>query len=338
MRELADHLKSQREQRGLTLEDVSRQVSLSRNVLNAMEEGNFEKIGTPLLIRKFIASYCSALGIDSRELLEKYAAKIDSFDSQREGIQRYSEAQKVFRSKNRWGFFLFGVTVAVVALAFFGGLHIYEKRQSLLSLDALKTAGFPQQEIPADLSSKSTLMTRDGSEAPSVKENAVSADGSLPSGDARERAGIAAGGGADQRLSSLTVPMERSDSGEPMQNAVSVPIGASAENQLPQVAGTSPPAAAEQLQAHGENGLNRLTVRALQETWIQVRIDKTTTQSALLKMGDSREWTVRETIQIVLGNAGGVNMEWNGRPLKLPGKSGSVLRFRLPDPKYMAQE
>lgn len=122
MRELAEYLKSERLKRGLTLDDVSRKVSLSSNILGAMEEGAFEKIGTPLLIRRFIVLYCSALGIDPTELLEKYAAEINSINMQREGIERYSRSQEAFRSKAPWRPILFVIALALVASAIYAGV------------------------------------------------------------------------------------------------------------------------------------------------------------------------------------------------------------------------
>lgn len=53
MQELAELLKSERLKQGLTLPVLSERLRVSINMLEAMEKGNFERIGTPLLIRSF---------------------------------------------------------------------------------------------------------------------------------------------------------------------------------------------------------------------------------------------------------------------------------------------
>jgi len=51
----------------------------------------------------------------------------------------------------------------------------------------------------------------------------------------------------------------------------------------------------------------------------------------MLRPGERREWSADRDLQVVVGNAGGIRMKWNGQPLEAPRDSGRVLRFRLPD-------
>jgi cytoskeleton protein RodZ len=76
---------------------------------------------------------------------------------------------------------------------------------------------------------------------------------------------------------------------------------------------------------------NKFTVEADDRVWVQVRIDDKETRSAMLRPGERREWSADRDMQVVVGNAGGIRMKWNGQPLEAPRDSGRVLRFRLPD-------
>jgi hypothetical protein len=76
---------------------------------------------------------------------------------------------------------------------------------------------------------------------------------------------------------------------------------------------------------------NKFAVEAVDDVWTQVRIDDKKTISETLHAGDHREWPADKSIQVVIGNAGGIRMQWNGQPLKAPRDPGRVLRFRLPD-------
>ncbi len=42
-------------------------------------------------------------------------------------------------------------------------------------------------------------------------------------------------------------------------------------------------------------------------------------------------------MKIIVGNAGGIHMQWDGRPIEVPAKPGSVLRFSLPDQRYVKE-
>ncbi len=324
MRELAEYLKSERLKRGLTLEDISRQVTLSKNVLHAMEEGAFEKIGTPLLIRRFIASYCSALGIDSSELLEKHAAEINSINLQRAGIERYSRSQDAFRPKSRKKLLLALISFAVIASAIYWCLLLYENRKSVGSLQSLRTEGYPQQEIPPDLSGKSSLVVQ------SQLSNEVNSEGTDPS--ARD-------GSQERETSMAGTPSGEFPSEQPapeMDPVNEKNHAGSAQTPPARAVGTA--AAAEDARTREERAGNLLSVQATQEAWIQVIIDGTTTESMLMKAGDSREWAAGESVQVVLGNSAGVRMQWNGQPLNLSGRPGAVMRFRLPDARLLNQE
>jgi hypothetical protein len=76
---------------------------------------------------------------------------------------------------------------------------------------------------------------------------------------------------------------------------------------------------------------NKFVVEADDKVWIQVKIDEKETQSEILYPGDRREWDAARILQVVIGNAGGIRMRWNGQQLEAPRNSGRVLRFRLPD-------
>ena len=66
-------------------------------------------------------------------------------------------------------------------------------------------------------------------------------------------------------------------------------------------------------------------------------MDDKTTQSAMLEPGDNRQWEAEKTMKIIVGNAGGVQMKWDGRPVEVPAKQGGVIRFSLPDQRYVKE-
>ena len=63
-------------------------------------------------------------------------------------------------------------------------------------------------------------------------------------------------------------------------------------------------------------------LKVTQSGTLKVTIDGSTSQDYELVVGDSIEWKADRTLSLELSNAGGVEAELNGRPLKLFGQSG----------------
>ncbi len=76
----------------------------------------------------------------------------------------------------------------------------------------------------------------------------------------------------------------------------------------------------------------RLVVRAVEATWIRVQTDDGRVAEELLPPGATREWTSNKRFVLTVGNAGGIELELNGRPLAPLGAKGAVIqRLELPE-------
>jgi transcriptional regulator with XRE-family HTH domain len=74
-----------------------------------------------------------------------------------------------------------------------------------------------------------------------------------------------------------------------------------------------------------------LEVNTIEETWIYLKIDNDLSYSMLLKPGETKRWTAKEGFFLKIGNAGGINISFDGQMLGAPGKRGHVVRLRLPE-------
>src|SRR5579862_2291990 len=72
MKELGEFLKQRREERGVSLEEVSVATKIGVRVLQAIEEGALDKLPPKAFVRGFIQSYAKYLGLDVKEILEKF--------------------------------------------------------------------------------------------------------------------------------------------------------------------------------------------------------------------------------------------------------------------------
>jgi cytoskeletal protein RodZ len=70
----------------------------------------------------------------------------------------------------------------------------------------------------------------------------------------------------------------------------------------------------------------RVTLVADEVSWIRILADDRRAFEGFLRRGERKEWTARRRIHVVLGNAGGVRVEVNGRDLGRLGGPGEVVR------------
>lgn len=80
----------------------------------------------------------------------------------------------------------------------------------------------------------------------------------------------------------------------------------------------------------GDGKAHTLTVRASERTWIRVRIDNDEPFDVMLQKGESIVWKAGRNISVLVGNAGGVYMVFDGKKLQSLGKSGAVVSLVLP--------
>jgi cytoskeleton protein RodZ len=75
----------------------------------------------------------------------------------------------------------------------------------------------------------------------------------------------------------------------------------------------------------------RLMIRAVEPTWIRVQVDEGQVAEELLQAGAVREWTAARHFVLTVGNAGGIEVDLNGRRVPPLGARGAVIqRLVLP--------
>ncbi len=351
MKELAEFLKNERLDRKLTVEALSALSGISVSMLESFESFDFERFGASILLRKTVRAYCAALHIDAEPLLEKYSSQIEACNVQDAGIRRYERLQKTLRKRRRLVALPIFVFFFFAAAVFYGGMWISKRRSKLYAPPNANWIS-SQQNLPVDLRE----LPASGEKTPSAKKPApetAKADQATVNvaGKTVEKAGVAAGdintpSQASQKVAasqeSTTLP--QSPNGQSTQVAAgdintpsqtSQKVAASQESttlpQSPNGQSTQAPAGAGAVQNAQARTLNTFTVQADGKVWIQVKIDGKKPQSEMLHAGERREWVAPKGLKVVIGNAGGVQMQWNGQPLAAPHVPGRVLRFRLPD-------
>jgi cytoskeleton protein RodZ len=76
-------------------------------------------------------------------------------------------------------------------------------------------------------------------------------------------------------------------------------------------------------------GSQKLTIKARETTWVGIRIDQQEGQQLLLHPGDAVSYTGNQ-FRMDIGNAGGIDLSLQGKPLPPLGERGQVVHVTLP--------
>ena len=83
-----------------------------------------------------------------------------------------------------------------------------------------------------------------------------------------------------------------------------------------------------------KEGEKTLLVKASETTWLRVQIDDKPPLEVLLKTGENLTWNALHTLKLFIGNAGGIDLFYNGKALGKLGNSGQVVSITLPNEKF----
>jgi len=96
-------------------------------------------------------------------------------------------------------------------------------------------------------------------------------------------------------------------------------------------AAPAPPAPTPPIPVAKPAASQRLVMRAIEPTWVRVQIDDGQIAEELLPTGAVREWTAARRFVLTVGNAGGLEVDFNGRRIPPLGARGAVIqRLVLP--------
>ncbi len=73
-----------------------------------------------------------------------------------------------------------------------------------------------------------------------------------------------------------------------------------------------------------------LTIDAIEKTWIKINVDGNEQLKYLLSPKDHVELEAEKSYHMLIGNAAGLRMMFNGEPVKIHGNSGQVVTLELP--------
>ena len=143
-------LKREREQRGVTLDDIALSTKIAKRFLNALEEEHFEQLPGGIFNKGFVRAYARHLGIDENQAIADYLSAttpsspspLPQSDLPVEMAEQLEDREPDRAVRIPWG--LFAALLLIVALGFaFWGFYSREARKQAPSVVHTQTAAVP---------------------------------------------------------------------------------------------------------------------------------------------------------------------------------------------------
>jgi len=318
--ELGNRLRAAREAKNLDYRDLTETTRLRPRFLEALERGDWEALPSPALARGFVGTYARALGLDAAGLIARHSDALPDRKSPFSGI-----ALKEERGKRIKPSFL---VIGLVLLGIFGGLFLFwrvgggpeispESDSSVPSVAQRETTASEvetEQDIQKPETGVSDLPDEEKvARVPSVSESATEErEPRISEPDAMEPGGI------PEEFSGSETPVPEERAREP--EAPSADVSSQAAVRVGQESDDK----AEKMP---------LTLKAYvrERTWMRISLDGGEPREYIFSPGNEPEWEAKQTFDLLIGNAGGLVLELNGKEIGALGASGQVVRVRLPE-------
>jgi cytoskeleton protein RodZ len=291
-----EKLRKEREQRKITLDDISSTTKISTRMLRALEDEHFDQLPGGVFNKGFVRAYARHIGLDEEQAITDY---LDATNQNPSGttpasvpdisaVAAQAAQMERLRSLNHNG-----VAARVP----------WEVLAALLLLLAIVLVFWSYRKRGASVARPE----------PTSQKESVS------------RTSSATGGGTPASGSSVSPPPDSPSSGSRLSSgappdaiASPAPVNNAAEtSQLPASAG--PPASL----AAGSHAFT-LVIRAAEDSWLSIATDAKSPAEETLIAGQQQSIPANRQIVIKAGNVGGLVFVLNGKQLPSQGDYGEV--------------
>jgi cytoskeletal protein RodZ len=279
-------LKSIRESKGFTLQDIFARTRISMAILEAIENGEFHLLPPPVFTKSFIKIYAKTLGVDGSPTISHYEQYLETLKSAQGDLAETEEIPK--SAKVNYKAFLWGLLILIIAFLVTLTLSSHKPDIDILknqiSEPFQNTASLKPADVKTDVKSETSDQTNLASKTQRKEAQSNPASQVQPSTKKTESKLTVQQGGASQEV----------------------------HKQQKESAGTY-----------------QIVMEARELTWLKITTDENPPYEALLKPGERIQKSGSQ-FMIDVGNAGGIDIEFQGKSLGNLGKQGEVVHLKLP--------
>lgn len=321
LHELGALIKAYRERKGLLREDIALRIKVSVKTLNALEEGLVDALPQPVFARGFVRAYANALGMNMHEIDPMLEAAFPAENMSNISPDMTSAAREQAISINRQGSKISWFIVFVILLVLAGGgiWLLFDKYGYNFFQDSRRPSS---QVISVDMSGGSSGQASSVSPGiPSEEANSgLVPEASLPV------PGVPSGGAGSGVAASNTDTT--------MPQTAAVPVQSQVQASSPRTTSDAQPVPSGSVATpnHGvaPSAGNRLVITASADCWVGASYDEDGKRDAILRPGQSMSIAFNNGLKLILGNAGGIKLIYNGKDFPFSAGSGEAKVLYFP--------
>lgn len=352
-----ERLQAARIQQGLSLEDVASRMHLSINILEAIEENDFEEITAPIFVKGYLRAYARIVGLDEDEIITLYTEFYSEEDPPISSISNIGPELSVTDVRIKWTTYLVIIVLGALLAAWW-----WNKEQSQevpISLDAQAPVGEGPEAVQDDAASSEIAAISESAVEPSSEseplpvaegEAEIEAEVAIieqseatleadPAVEAETAAAVEAEAALEAAILAETDAVatesvaasetEPESEPEPGPESESQPETAVQAEPAPQIQVTRG-ADGLRLTRMAPSGSDKLVIIVNADTWADIK-DGADNQMVydLLRANQIMELTGEAPFAVFLGNGNGVEITFNGESVDVSSRVRSNNTVRL---------
>jgi len=151
---LGEYLKTKRETRNITLEEVSKVTKIRKAILEAFENNRYDLLPPRVFAQGFLKTYASYLGLDESEVVKQYHEALEGRDVKEDKGESGGQKRSIKVLSPTRALVLFTVFVLALAIWFFllpqgeKGIFVLKKSRQKSTAESIKLLPIPKPEIP----------------------------------------------------------------------------------------------------------------------------------------------------------------------------------------------
>lgn len=305
LEEFGQVLRGEREKRGITIDQAADALKINARILSALEAGNMAALPPGAYTRGFIRTYGTYLGFDNEDIqnvLQSISGTAVQSKAPAKTAHEDATAEKKRSGMAVWLIVAVGLAAVLAYWAYSKNLLSHfnaGNHEKIDSIEKLPSANSwtPPEPVPVKTPAEEQIITLPAQSLPEKIET-NNPEPKLPEASLQ----------ADTDLPPAKQDNTANDAQQATTGEANTPVQESQAALKP----------------------HKLIITATEECWVHSRADKTDTRQFSLRKGDTFALTFAHDLELKLGNAGGVNLRYDGRDLPPAGTSGQVRTIKFP--------
>ena len=279
--------------RGISLEEIMATTKISRRLLQALEDEQFELLPGGIFNKSYVRSYAKCVGINEEEAVAEYLQAAKETPPDTRVIAHQHASLHSDRRPERSGFpFMPVLVLLVVAVGGAGGWKVYRDHQR--EREQLMSHASPVEQAPVPFNAAPANNPTPAATSPNASPNQAAPQTATPGASGLQ----ATGSTSKSSLVAAVTPSARSQA------------SAEAAGQVP----------------------FEITVRPKDGAWVSIKADGQYVVRGIIKPPDVKTIHATNQVVFYTGNAGAVEVAFDGKmfPHRWIATTRQVAGFRLP--------